>query len=386
MSGLLLGQVLLRFEGDPTDIVSDLSAITLTPEPYLWVGSDETTTIERLSPLRGASAGEVASQVWGNHHAFAIADLLDWPTDTEIDCEGFDYDQHYLWVVGSHSSKRQKPKGKNPKKDMERLATVVTEPSRYLLARLPLWAGDLQRRCAHPEGGKPDLTAACLPGWEQPGSLLDVLAADVHLQAFLNPAIASKENGFDLEGIAVRGDRVFLGLRGPVLRGWAIVLDCTVEETAPGTLGLTQLGKMRYHKHFLNLNGLGVRDLCFDGDDLLILAGPTMDLVGMMQLFRLKDALTLTGDTIAAQGEGRLEWVFDFPWRSQGDKAEGMTLFPHLDPHRQQETSLLVVYDSPLPERLPHEKAILADVFATTCDRQIGSLENSAQKRKRIPR
>lgn len=362
----LLGQVLLQFEGDPTDIVRDLSAVVLTPEPYLWVGSDETTAIERLSLIHAAisGSGESVPQVWGNHHAFAIADLLDWPTDTEIDFEGFDYDDHYLWVVGSHSTKRKKPKGKNPEKDIKRLATVETEPSRYLLARLPVVAGDLQRRCAHPDGGKPDLVAACLPGWEQAGSLLEELAEDIHLKAFLNPAIASKENGLDIEGIAVRGNRVWLGLRGPVLRGWAIVLDFRVEDTAPGKLGLVRQGDVRYHKHFLDLNGLGVRDLCFQGDDLLILAGPTMDLVGMMQLFRLKNALHLTSDSLHAQKEGRLEWVFDFPLRSQGDKAEGMTLFPTFSPtNLDSENALLVVYDSPLPERLPHEKAIFADVF-----------------------
>ncbi|WP_448572102.1 DUF3616 domain-containing protein [Trichothermofontia sp.] len=361
----LLGHVLLRFEGDPTDIVSDLSAVVLTPEPYLWVGSDETTAIERLSPIRATIPGESVPQVWGNHHSFAIADLLDWPTETEIDFEGFDYDDHYLWVVGSHSPKRKKPKGKNPDKDIEQLATVVTEPSRYLLARLPLVGGNLQQWSAHPDGGKPDLVAACLPGWAQAGSLLAVLAADSHLKPFLNPAIASKENGLDIEGIAVRGDRVFLGLRGPVLRGWAIVLDFWVEDTTPGKLGLVPQAGLRYRKHFLELNGLGIRDLCFHGDDLLILAGPTMDLAGMMQLFRLKDALGLTGDTIHSQGEGRLEWVFDFPLRSQGDKAEGMTLFPTFAPAALDSGhGLLVVYDSPLPERLPHEKAIFADVFA----------------------
>ncbi|MNG03413.1 hypothetical protein D3C84_864920 [compost metagenome] len=36
----------------------------------------------------------------------------------------------------------------------------------------------------------------------------------------------------------------------------------------------------RYRKHFFALNGLGFRDLCTSGDDLLILAGPTMDLDG----------------------------------------------------------------------------------------------------------
>ncbi len=53
--------------------------------------------------------------------------------------------------------------------------------------------------------------------------LRDLLEDDEHLAPFL--AIPGKDNGLDVEGIAVRGDRVLLGLRGPVLRGWALVLE-----------------------------------------------------------------------------------------------------------------------------------------------------------------
>ena len=39
-------------------------------------------------------------------------------------------------------------------------------------------------------------------------------------------------------------------------------------------------------KHFLQLDGLGVRDLHFSGDDLYILAGPTMVLNGDIRVFK----------------------------------------------------------------------------------------------------
>ena len=42
----------------------------------------------------------------------------------------------------------------------------------------------------------------------------------------------------------------------------------------------------RYRKHLLDLGGLGVRDLCPDGDDLLVLAGPSMALSGPVRLYR----------------------------------------------------------------------------------------------------
>ena len=51
-------------------------------------------------------------------------------------------------------------------------------------------------------------------------------------------------------------------------------------------------------KLFLNLDGLGIRDLTLRGDDLLILAGPTMDLSGPAAVFRWADALGRTGCTV----------------------------------------------------------------------------------------
>ena len=58
------------------------------------------------------------------------------------------------------------------------------------------------------------------PGAE---TLVDVLRADPHLAPFV--AIPARDNGLHVEGLAVGGDRLFVGLRGPVLRGWAVVLE-----------------------------------------------------------------------------------------------------------------------------------------------------------------
>jgi hypothetical protein len=46
------------------------------------------------------------------------------------------------------------------------------------------------------------------------------LAEDPHFEGFIRTkVIPGKDNGFDSEGLAVADDRVFIGLRGPVLRG-----------------------------------------------------------------------------------------------------------------------------------------------------------------------
>jgi hypothetical protein len=111
----------------------------------------------------------------------------------------------------------------------------------------------------------------------------------------------------------------------------------------------------RYRKHFLELGGLGVRDLCPDGDDLLVLAGPTMALSGPVRVHRWRAAAAagpvvreaqLPVETVVTHGEGT-------------DHAEGITLLGS-DP-RDPRARLLVVYDLPGPARRPWPDTLLAD-------------------------
>ena len=81
-----------------------------------------------------------------------------------------------------------------------------------------------------------ELTAARLQGDARANQLTKALRNDPHVGRFVPrvlknddiDGIPSKDNGFDVEGLAVSGDRVFLGLRGPVLRGWAMVVELRV--------------------------------------------------------------------------------------------------------------------------------------------------------------
>ena len=99
-AGFLLSRVLLRFEKRSKDIGADLSAVALTPDGSLWVGSDEFTTLERLSPL--------APYVFGDHRTYNVGDFVDLANEKdEIDIEGMDYADAYLWLTGSHSTKRK---------------------------------------------------------------------------------------------------------------------------------------------------------------------------------------------------------------------------------------------------------------------------------------
>jgi hypothetical protein len=349
----LLGRLLLQFNSEAADIITDLSAVALTPDGNLWVGSDETTSLERLSP--------VGPHIFGKHQRFAIADFIDLPGKCEIDIEGMDFSSDYLWLVGSHSTKRKKAKGKDPDKDIENLTQIETEVNRYLLARIPVKNGTLCKSISHPENPKNKLKAGYLQRTKTGNLLTDALKDDRHLGLYLSAPIPSKENGFDIEGLAVRGDRILLGLRGPVLGGWAIILEIEVEEAEPGVLRLKEIGKKGklYNKHFVDLNGLGVRELCWKGEDLIVLAGPTMTLSGAMRVFRLKGILGRSGDSITGQDGGDLQVLFDLPFKVGTDNAEGLSLFPYLS----GPNSLLVVYDSPDAGRMVEKNGIFADIF-----------------------
>lgn len=347
--GFLLSRVVLRFEDESEDLIGDLSAVAVTPDGSLWLGSDELLGIERLSMIE--------PNIFGDHQHFPLGDFIELlDQENEIDIEGFDYCDGYLWVTGSHSTKRKKPKG-----DLQRLTKIKTEANRYLLARVPIVNGKPVKSYTPTEDRSQQKRAACLETREASNILIEALKEDEHLGAIVSCGLPSKDNGLDIEGLAVHQNKIFLGLRGPVLRGWAIILELEVEESEPGILTLKQIDRTErlYKKHFLNLDGLGVRELCFKGEDLIILAGPTMTLDGAMRIFRWHKALDNASDSLSEQKSGQLEVLFDLPYKIGTDRAEGLALYNCLG----QADSLLIVYDSPDPNRRPQAKEIFADVF-----------------------
>lgn len=350
-NSIFLNQVLMTFVDNFKEHREDLSAVLLTDQKYLWLGSDETSTIERLSL--------VDTDKFTDHQQFRVAEFINLPApeDQEIDIEGLAYTDYYLWFVGSHSYKRKKPKPKKTDaQNFERLTKIESEPNRYLLGRIPLIDGKLFSSCPHPQNPDVQLNAAKLEVTNQGNLLMMALANDAHLGLFIKAEIAGKDNGFDIEGIGIYQNRIFLGLRGPVLRGWAVVLEIELEDSSPGILKLRQIGEAKelYKKHFLWLNGLGIRDLYVDGKNLLILAGPTMDLDGPVQIYRWINGVNSPENVFSNP-----DLVQDIPYGNREDHAEGMTLFQDVAGIR----SLLVVYDSPAKTRLVGDDGVIADVF-----------------------
>jgi Protein of unknown function (DUF3616) len=314
----------------------------------LFVGTDEGAVLDRLTDL--------SPDRFGEPRLFPLLDLLDLPNrsgeDDEVDIEGIDVEGDRLWLVGSHTWTRGKPKD-DPLRD---LARISANPNRHVLACLPLLPSAAGGHDLPTEPGT-DGTAR-LPIGKRRGALPKALKKDPHLRPFL--MLPSKENGFDVEGIAVLGRRVLLGLRGPVLRGVAIVLELRVEAPGDGRLELGPVGESgaRYAKHFVDLGGNGIRDLHRDGQDLLILAGPTADIDGRCSVWRWRDAWGEPAASFTEAGP-RLERLLRIPVGHDDDHPEGITFLPGGD-----RGELLVVHDAPAKSRCVGKGGVYADVFA----------------------
>ncbi|HEX8348271.1 MAG TPA: DUF3616 domain-containing protein [Actinoplanes sp.] len=331
---------------------TNLSAIR-TDGRVLWLAGDETATVERLvaddphEPTRYAGAT-----------TFRLADLVTLPgadADEEADIEGLARTGHFLWAVGSHSLRRKQIKARHDgARAIKRLARVEKQDNRQILVRLPVADVDglpVPVRELVVDGVPHH--AAILTG---SGELRHLLRDDPHLAPFLS--IPGKDNGLDIEGIAVHGDRLYLGMRGPVLRGWAFVLELRpyVDPDRPDRLRLRAFDDgVPYRKHVLDLDGLGVRDLTPAGDDLLVLAGPTMSLDGPVRIYRWHGAHRLEAPEVV-RGD-MLTREVELTYGEGDDHAEGLSVLGAAADGR-----VLVVYDSPSAARLTADGAVVADV------------------------
>lgn len=360
-----IGQVPLKFAAPVRD---HLSAVVASPDGRtLWLASGETAAVERLRLSDEGTHFEA-------HDTFPLRDRLALPgaADEEADIEGLALHDGYLWVVGSHSLARRKPTTDDgPPGAPRQPGAIRRNANRFLFARLPLEGADHDASAVLDKvkrpGGEPLRagrmaiadTKKALKSAITRSTIMAFLSDDDDLRPFLD--IPGKENGFGVGGIAIVGDRVFLGLRGPVQLDQTTVVEISVATGKKGALALAAVGEdgPRYCKHRLDLDGLGVRSLMRRGDDILVLAGPTMTHDGPVRLYAWRGAGA--ADRAGEVDTARIDYLADLPHGDRDDHAKGMTLLRL--PHTQVER-LLVVYDSPARSRLIGEHGVLADLFA----------------------
>lgn len=306
----------------------------------------------------------------------------------EIDLEGMDFDRknRLLWMVGSHSLKRGRALVElETDENKERLTEVNSDANRFFLGYIKL-KQEHNKKFRFPEkknnndkknkGTKYKKHAAQLECTATSSELLDEIGRDPLFARFClrGDGVPGKDNGVDIEGLACAPKgRVLVGMRGPVLRGTAIILELAPErvdspKTQADRLQLAKIGPngLKYRRHFLDLAGHGIRDLCWHGDDLLILAGPTTGLDSPPLIFRWKKAIKALGKD--SSQEEKFIWRAKDSLMLEQDSERWIQFEPDTD-HAEaimllDKQNLLVGYDSPSTKRYKKPATVIVDVIA----------------------
>ena len=233
-------------------------------------------------------------------------------TDDEADLESLSLAGNRLWICGSHCRVRRQFK-KSGRMDPR----FRGRPSRRLLGTIKLT----------PEGDDTAGMGEAFP-FRGAGSLRHLLARDDFIGPFVD--LPSKENGLDIEGVTVYRNRLLLGLRGPIVDSIATIADI-------GVARIRELSDDTATIHFLDLGGLGVRDLTQWGKDVLILAGPVSAADGPFRLFRW-----------CPRRAGPVEKPLQVhQWDDASERPEGIC---RLD--RDGAEGLIILYDTPDSARM----------------------------------
>lgn len=210
----------------------DLSGIACVSEKYCLVGADEgreVQVVELSRPERALSVERTVS-------------LLD--SGEEIDIEAIAVEGDDAYIVGSHGvSKKQ---GEH-------------QSNRYRIFRLTV-----DRATGVPVGtGGPGRRA---PVGLKVASLSRVLRADPVLGEYFQKPL--QEKGLNIEGLAVRNGRLFVGFRNPNLGGYAYVMEIRAEDV------FAETRQPDYTLHKLRLGqGLGIREMVAAKSCFLVIAG-----------------------------------------------------------------------------------------------------------------
>lgn len=213
------------FEGDVVQ-GKDLSGLAFVSDRFGLLGADEARQVQVVEMVRPARTLRILETIT----------LL--RSGSEIDIEAIAAEGDCYYIVGSHGAAK---------------ASGQQQQNRYRIFRLQV----------DPATGRPSgpLTTSL-----KAASLADVLRAD----PVLGPHFAQplQRRGVNVEGLAARNGRLYIGFRGPNLQGDALVMDMRADDVFSGaprptcTLHRLRLGP-----------GLGIRDLVAARSGFLLIAG-----------------------------------------------------------------------------------------------------------------
>jgi Protein of unknown function (DUF3616) len=297
-------------------LLKSLSGLAATGD-FLWTVSDEGRTLECLK-RSGDGYALNGPQIKLDDIFLNTAGRSKIPgleKKDELDLESIDIADGHLWLAASHCRVRVKQLIEGEPNNR-----IESRKSRRLLARIAL----------EQEGGALGAAQALPFNINDPGSLRAHLTRDPFLKPFLR--LPGKENGLDIEGLAVLNGAAYLGLRGPLIDSCAVAVEVVFEDGF-------QIRQCIIH--FIDLDGLGIRDFARDGDSIVLIAGPVSDDLGPFKLLRWKPQRMAAVQKAASV----------FPWPSGVEKPEGLCMT-----ERSGQRGALIVYDSPVNSRIDGRK------------------------------
>lgn len=173
----------------------------------------------------------------------------------ETDVEGVSFAEGSYYLIGSHGLSKK---------------AAEFQLSRFFVYRFRVDSGTGMP--GFPFGGESPAQEV-----ERSDHLRAVIAATPKLQGYAEKPL--DEHGVNIEGLAVRGDRLFLGFRGPVINGKAQVMSVNIDAAFGSAPASPQVFPISLG------DGMGVRDLVTVADGFLVLSGPEADELGEADLF-----------------------------------------------------------------------------------------------------
>jgi hypothetical protein len=284
----------------------DLSGLAIL-DKLMILGSDESvfklTVLRQNTQSTAPYSYEVLREI-----AIPIANGED---GEELDLEALEITSAgILYVAGSHSLKRKQVKAnKTQAENRQRILEIEEEIKRFFLFRLKI-----------------DAQSGELIGDIERVSLKSILKNDPLLAPFTN--VPSKENGVDIEAIALQGDNVYLGFRSPVLRlNYVPVIVTTFDDPS------------NYNILYLDLKGNGIRDMTTVEDGFLLITGPSNDGLNPYYLYFWNGEDGMVGSDKTT--ESVLIPLGEIP-TPMGAKAEGIAVIEET----QAGYTFVIIYDN----------------------------------------
>ena len=310
--GKLLGKAISASDHEKSKDVSGIACSTTQGFPRLCLVADDETQGTQIVILNDGEldAGDFLKLTDAQHAGKPL----------ELDAEGVAFGGNSFYVTGSHGRARHE---QDPSKEEKNNAEAKATRQIFRIT-LPPSAVDMQ---SGKVVGVPEIARSVQLG--------EIIRAQPEISKWYDKAL--DDNGLTIEGIAVRGSTLYVGMRGPVLEnGSAVILSTPLAAIFDGQQAEAKVHPLPLGKDTLEKRR-GIRDLASYGGGFLLLAGPVDDPAPGHEI-QLGDYSIYSWD-----GDAAVKKLVDL--KGYGEKVKPEALLP-LDGD-QERARVLLMFDGP---------------------------------------